>query len=136
MNYDCLRAIAFELNMGDKFENAIQDLNILNLRTPVYNITLHFEDGKEMKRSCQINLFNKNSKEEIGFGNVIIASFKVSDCEPVLEKGITIVPPDKIKITYDDVYCTVQEFEDAKKLKPTYISIEKREIEDEIHYAM
>ena len=26
LNYDCLRAIAFELNMGDKFENAIQDL--------------------------------------------------------------------------------------------------------------
>lgn len=136
LNYDCLRAIAFELNMGDKFENAIQDLNILNLRTPAYNITLHFEDGKEMKRRWQINLFNKNSEVEIDFGNIIIASFKVSDCEPVLEKGITIVPPDKIKITYDDEYCTEQEFEDAKKLKPTYISIEKREIEDKIHYTM
>ena len=31
LNYDCLRAIAFELNHGENFENAIADLNIVNV---------------------------------------------------------------------------------------------------------
>lgn len=31
LNYDCLRAIAFELNFGEPFETAIKDLNIINL---------------------------------------------------------------------------------------------------------
>ena len=42
LNYDCLRAIAFELNLGLPFEKAIQDLNIINLHEECYNVTLHF----------------------------------------------------------------------------------------------
>lgn len=30
LNYDCLRAIAFELNLGNSFKEAIKDLNITN----------------------------------------------------------------------------------------------------------
>ena len=136
LNYDCLRAIAFELNLGDTFENAIQDLNILNLSGSTYNTTLHFENGKEMKRKWSINLFKKDAKETIEFGDIIEASFKVSDCEFVFEKGMTIVPAEKIEVTYNGCYCTKEELEEAKKLKPTYISIEKREINNSIHYTM
>ena len=31
LNYDCLRAIAFELNHGEDFADAIEDLNIINI---------------------------------------------------------------------------------------------------------
>lgn len=48
LNYDCLRAIAFELNLGLPFEKAIQDLNIINLHEECYNVTLHFHGGRTM----------------------------------------------------------------------------------------
>lgn len=47
LNYDCLRAIAFELNFGEPFEIAIKDLNIINLNSIIYEVTLHLEDGSE-----------------------------------------------------------------------------------------
>ena len=31
LNYDCLSAIALELNEGEAFEDAIKDLNIINV---------------------------------------------------------------------------------------------------------
>lgn len=31
LNYDCLRSIAFELNTGSKFQEAINDLNIIRI---------------------------------------------------------------------------------------------------------
>ena len=45
LNYDCLRAIAFELALGISFEDAIKDLNIVNLSAETYSAILYFEDG-------------------------------------------------------------------------------------------
>lgn len=45
LNYDCLRAIAYELDNGESFEDAIVDLNILNLVDQAYDLTLCFTDG-------------------------------------------------------------------------------------------
>ena len=45
INYDCLRAIAFELQKGESFEEAIKDLNILRIEKEVYNLTIYFNDG-------------------------------------------------------------------------------------------
>ena len=45
LNYDCLRAIAFELSLGYSFEEAIKDLNILNIEELIYNVTVYFENG-------------------------------------------------------------------------------------------
>ena len=46
LNYDCLRAIAFELNLGTGFSEAANDLNILNVNREEYNFTLHLENGE------------------------------------------------------------------------------------------
>ncbi len=45
LNYDCLRAISFELNNGLSFTEAIKDLNIINVNAERYFVTAHFTDG-------------------------------------------------------------------------------------------
>lgn len=50
LNYDCLRAIAFEINRGQKFSDAIKDLNIVNITSEKFRLQALFKDG-----SCLIN---------------------------------------------------------------------------------
>ena len=46
LNYDCLRAIAFELSHGaTSFKEAIEDLNIINIEKERYDLYLYFTDG-------------------------------------------------------------------------------------------
>lgn len=66
LNYDCLRAIAYELNMGDSFEDAIQDLNILNLDKIEYFISIEFSSGAKMSSTARIDTFSKDIKLYIG----------------------------------------------------------------------
>lgn len=61
LNYDCLRAIAFELNTGIGFEEAIADLNILNTEEYDYDITLCFKDGTTLYETrYRVDLYNQN----------------------------------------------------------------------------
>lgn len=48
LNYDCLRAIAFEINNGESFQSSVKDLNIINLSQEYYDFTLHFKNGSPM----------------------------------------------------------------------------------------
>ena len=59
LNYDCLRAIAFELQNGEKFEIAIKDLNIVNTEREMFRITVKLKNGTVLKtrRSC-LDLFD------------------------------------------------------------------------------
>lgn len=50
LNYDCLRAIAFELSTGLSFAEAIRDLNIMNTENERFDITLHFNNGSQVTR--------------------------------------------------------------------------------------
>lgn len=60
INYDCLRAISFELTQGATFEDAIKDLNIVNVENEYYKITAYFTDGsKTNTRECCIDLFSR-----------------------------------------------------------------------------
>lgn len=71
LNYDCLRAIAFELNTGISFAEAIRDLNILNMGNPRYDITAIFENGKTLiRRGVAIDFFNPKGGDTHGFYNI------------------------------------------------------------------
>ncbi|BCO16236.1 AAA superfamily ATPase_gp183 [Bacillus phage vB_BceM_WH1] len=60
LNYDSLRAIAFELNGGISFRAAISDLNILATDTQRYDIKVLFSDGKTATMTGQhMNLFQE-----------------------------------------------------------------------------
>ena len=62
LNFDCLRAIAFELGRGLTFEQAIGDLNIVNLSREYFSVTLYFKDGGRVRGD---QLFDMFSDEEI-----------------------------------------------------------------------
>ena len=59
LNYDCLRAIAFELNMGQKFVESLEDLNIKNDVNERYDLIVQFRNGKEAaSHDDRIDLFS------------------------------------------------------------------------------
>ena len=60
LNYDCLRAISFELSLGEPFEKVIQDLNIINVNAEDYDVTLYCKGGIIMTAKNQsLDLFNR-----------------------------------------------------------------------------
>lgn len=141
LNYDCLRAIVYELNTGEKFEDAIKDLNIVNLNSKYYNATLYFEDGTVMSNSSVgINLFSKNSDEMFWIGKkdsdyTISVEFNTSSCKHDVEKGATIVMGEDLILDYDKEYCTEEEVNEMKKLKPKYLAITSKKGRN-IHYTV
>ena len=59
LNYDCLRSIAFELNTGIPFREAVRDLNILSTSEELYDVYLYFEDGQRLYRfNYRTNLYD------------------------------------------------------------------------------
>lgn len=66
LNYDSLRAIAFELNQGYSFGSAISDLNILTTDTQRYKIKVYFSNGRvEELSSYSLNLFDETIRLDI-----------------------------------------------------------------------
>ena len=128
LNFDCLRAIAFELSMGGSFETVIQDLNIINTRETAYNITLHFNDGTVMKaNNCHLDMFNKEDRETVYLDdekgrNLVTAEFMPSACIYDPMRGATVLPADSITLSYNDYYGDAAQ-EEAQKLIPEYLSI-------------
>lgn len=57
LNYDCLRAIATELNFGTPFTDAIQDSNILNIENKAYDIECHIDGLPPIKKSQTLDMF-------------------------------------------------------------------------------
>lgn len=67
INYDCLRAIAFELNLGYSFKEAIQDLNIINIDNQFnqYIVTLLLSDGTKMvEKNYYLDFYGFDSEDE------------------------------------------------------------------------
>lgn len=140
LNYDCLRAIAFELNRGLKFSDAISDMNIVNTEsTPTYRLNLIWENGLSAHCKRQIDLFDPdyevtawladNSGKE--FAEV---TFCPSDAKFVTELGGYIVPGDCIRMRYDkdDYYKELVEQAEGSQIK--YLVL-KRQFGRDIHYA-
>src|SRR5699024_8741903 len=107
---DALRSIAFELNLGTTFKEAIDDLNIINEYAARYNITVHFSNGETAnaqatmdifsgKNQYRINIFHPDNSE-IEFCIDMDLSYAIFDREKfehVLPKHGT-----KTQIYYDD----------------------------------
>ena len=115
MNYDCLRAIAFELNRGATFSDAIADLNIMTTEEEEYKVYLFFENGKSVHNfRFSTNLYDYDgSMTFIRFYDndgkfVLDAYFDKEEMKYDAAKGKVIVPASGIKIVenneddYDD----------------------------------
>lgn len=141
LNYDCLRAIAFELNSGDSFENVIKDLNIINMDTSRYNISLYFDNGEILTAKDEsIDLFDKNSSSSVYMydsrgNNILDIDFDHSDCTYDPNKGIFMVDGRNIRITYNEYEDYYKEHtQKLKESKPLYITV-VRKMAKNIHYS-
>ena len=139
LNYDCLRAIAFEINNGESFQDAISDLNIINLSQECYDITIYFKNGSPMSvKNKQVDVF---IDEEISmffsgddFNEILTVGFWIKDSVYVVKSNCAIISAVKLKISYDEDYEEVF-VEKIKELVPDYLAIKKVR-EKSLHYAV
>lgn len=109
LNYDCLRAIAFEINTGEPFEKAIKDLNILNVEKVAYKVRLMFTDGTSLDSGKEyLDLYNNDGRycaELYGGRNRTNYAYVEINISAVQrdEKGHAFVVPEDFRVIwYDD----------------------------------
>lgn len=138
LNYDCLRSIAFELESGISFAEAIQDMNIIDFNDSQYDMAIYFENGTILTdNNTTINMFDRNCIFEDWFKNsrgtfVAKASFCPAEGQYDPVRNCIVVNPEHLRIQYDDREDGVDEL---KKSKLLYLTIKKRS-EADIHYAL
>lgn len=128
LNYDCLRAIAFELNSGEDFEHAISDLNIINMDAERYRAVLYLENGE--KRTAKSEFMDLFSGESIGFWMQndsqrydVCVEFVTDACVYDHSRGATIVPGDDLRLEWD---CEKEEDDVVmKKIKAERLEIHR-----------
>lgn len=65
LNFDMLRAIVQELNFGETFASAIQDLNIMSEETPNYIVTIALKSGQILRTHLHVDLFSQRALAEL-----------------------------------------------------------------------
>ena len=58
LNYDCLQAIATELNEGETLASALEDLNIINSEEFEKELTIKFKDGSSDVLKKRVDMFS------------------------------------------------------------------------------
>ena len=142
LNYDCLRAIAFELSSGVNFKDAIGDLNIINTESERYTVTLHYANGLVASaKSVYIDLFSGDDEEETIYlldskgRNFVDVSFNVSDCKFDTQRMMNIITGEDVRPVYDsdDEYKDI--VSQAKSTTIEYLSL-SRQKDKNIHYMV
>lgn len=148
LNYDCLRAIAFELNLGQKFADAVCDLNIVNTEKEAYSITVRFKDGNVLMNKNYnmdsfsgemqaVYLYNPNGK----YGGAIHFPTSAIKYNPIVSELFVDIKDASIDVGnyYDYEYdCDDEEKNLKATLKRMEISsiVIKRAENASIHYAV
>ena len=109
LNYDCLRAISFEIQTGISFEDAIKDLNIVNMDSETYDLILRYGNGLvATAKNYEIDMFGTGGDrtyiylyDEYG-NNFVDVSFSPYNAVFDMGRMTYVVQPDKMKLTYDD----------------------------------
>lgn len=129
LNYDCLSAIALELNEGETFENTINDLNIVNTyeRENRYNIKLFTEEGVVFTAENEkLDLFGREENklwiDDIS-GNSVFLKFKGNDAVFDNKTNVFNIFNGKFDVTYDDDYLDDNVKDMYKELHYTYAEI-------------
>lgn len=145
LNYDCLRSIAFEINTGISFAEAIKDLNIININEEFYNLTLQFENGETLKlvrsNSCSLDLFNSCTENRwFGNGNNYVAcvSFDTADVVFDINRGVPYIPAKDLQVEFSTDPDTTEEttlINHFKELKVECLWIVKKK-DKSYHYTV
>lgn len=147
LNYDCLRAIAFELNLGSNFADAVIDLNIMTTENEEYKVYLYFDNGKSLHQfryrtnlfdydgsMTYISLYNDDGKFVLG------AYFDKKMVMYDTTKHATIIPAEGIKLDLsgDDDDDDEQDQSSVKLFngaRPLYMSFTKKSMSN-LHYMV
>lgn len=129
LNYDCLSAIALEVNSGEKFGTAICDLNILNLAQDQYDLMLYFKNGRAIgAQGIELDFFNTDEKNisisEDNYHEIINVHFYTQDCEYDMQRKYAVITAQKLRLTYDEDYDR-ELVNKMKALIPDYLTIKK-----------
>lgn len=134
LNYDSLRAIAFEVSYGSRFSNAIEDLNIINFNEYMrYNLVLRFTNGETLSaKNVGINMFDDDAPtynywlSDSSRNEPVRVDFDVSNCTFSTEAGCYLLKPDEFKITFDEVEEDEEIVKKYKNLTPEILMIRRR----------
>lgn len=144
LNYDCLRAIAFELNSGLTFAEAIKDLNIINIDSVTYNVNMHFKNGEVLKNAYgkqSYDLFsaidenvwvNTNKGEYIA--NI---HFNTGDVTFDSSKGIPVIKGSDLEIHFEDDFDSEHHkalIDHYRALEPDFLSFTR--VRDKSYHYM
>jgi hypothetical protein len=144
LNYDCLRAIAFELSNGEKFEDAIKDLNIIDVgQEQSCNITLYFKDGTSCYVSQEkINLFDsiENSadlytKIDGKTKYIGVVCFTPRDSNFIPQKGGCVISGEDVTFTPDAFRYESKEYNIFKNKEIDYLFIRPNK-KDTLHFNL
>lgn len=131
LNYDSLRAIAFELNEGYTFKSAIADLNILNTDDQRYNLKVAFTDGKTHDlKNQRLDLFSDEIKVDGYMGNGEYFSLSFNSTAIIEEALQMVVPADAIKVNVVD-----QDGDPAEEVEVNSIII-KQQYDTGVNYKL
>lgn len=148
LNYDCLRAIAFELSTGLRFEDAIKDLNILNTQHEFYSVIVTLSDGTVYKKNRErLDMFSDNERIEIAdsLGYDFYVEFDPSAGRYNVEQGGVIITGDDIKSVDWETEYYLHKYGDNEEKKKEILNREKRAItsivtrrvyDKDLHYAV
>lgn len=143
LNYDCLRSIAFEINNGESFEDAIKDLNIVNAEIPRYTLSIVYKDGTVARHRypTQIDLYSSNDVviDDFYIGSdyaICSISFNTRDVEYDLQEFTNKISGDSITVNYDTYDDKDKErAERLQKIGVDFVRID-RERDKTFHYNL
>lgn len=100
LNYDCLRAIAFELNTGTTFKDAIPDLNIKNDKKECL-ISIFLKNGEAYSARYEVDFYRNSVSKYNFYGNdIYIGSLSFNPKDLVyLQTGKWALPLGKFSFT-------------------------------------
>ena len=103
LNYDCLRAIAFELSDGVAFKEAIKIMNIVNLETTHYRVTTVFNNGQTITQNrITLDMFSNEEQYfsmEAPDGSYLAEIWiKTQDAVYDMAKNVSIVNKDAVHL--------------------------------------
>lgn len=146
LNYDCLRAIAFELQNGAKFKDAIKDLNIVNIEVRRYTVTAVYDNGitlhatrvaLDLAKSGNVGWIYMNDRNENNLSDI---SFDLSDLNFDRNSMCYIVDgkcveESKIEPESDDTESFKKAFDAIRDSKIKVVTIEREDTKS-IHYEL
>ena len=140
MNYDCLRAVAFELSSGLSFDDAIADLNIVNLNREEYKVFLMYENGLRVTaKSARLDMFSDDDESlwlaDKNDNYFVKALFSPSDAVWSVDYSSYIITPDNFKLIYDDDELNEEEMAVYKGALPKCLVI-RMDKQRDIHYRV